>query len=152
MSIANLRLYWRRGWSALFAVILFNTAWGIVAWLAKAVLPEVAWVRWVVFITLFVLIGPVIAWAVIQFVFPGAQPLPTVHPAVAATYSDEGAAYVAVAALGECGIRAVVSTGLVGQLSGLPAPAGNVEVLVPQRQLEAAQLVLAKRPGGASAT
>jgi hypothetical protein len=145
MNANTLRVNWRRGWSALFAIFLFNTAYWLIGRLANAVLPEIAWVRWAFSIVALVAVGPIVAWAVIQFVFPGAQPLPTLRSAVAGTFSDEGSAYVAVAALGERGIRAVVSTGLVGQLSGLPAPSGNVQVLVPQRQLEAAQLVLSKR-------
>src|SRR6185295_15355303 len=136
MNAATLRLYWCRGWWALFAIFLFNCASWVFGNLANAVLPEITWVRVAASLVALVLIAPVVAWAAIQFVFPGAQPLPTLHSAVAGTFADEGSAYVAVAALGERGIRAVVSTGLVGQLSGLPAPSGNVKVLVPQRQLE----------------
>jgi hypothetical protein len=134
---------WRHGWNALFGVLLFNVGLGCLAWLARAVLPDIAWLRFAVGGVLFVAVAPVIAWWAIRFVFPNAEALPTMHAVEVASFSDEASAHAAVGALAQGGVQAVVSSGPVGPQSGLPVPLGGIRVLVAQAHATEARALLA---------
>ena len=116
MNKAKLALYWRHGWHVLFAYMLFSAPLYLAASLAKQFLPDIGWLRWAAFGVLVVFVAPVLAWAAIQFLFPGIQLTPILNYVAVAVFPDEHSAHIAVSAL-EAGVRAVVEA---GQSLGLP--------------------------------
>jgi len=86
---------------------------------------------------LFVLVGPVIAYACLQTCFPGARPMRAPWRRALAAFRDADVAHQTVGALRERGIRAQ----LAGR-SDLDDRPGGLEITVPRADFSAARDVL----------
>jgi hypothetical protein len=142
--MSGLATRWRQGWSALVLVVLVNLGLALLNFAAGTMLPASLSLRFAVGLAILVLAGPLLAWTASRWVFPDLQPAqPTTRPVAVAAFSDEASAYVAVSVLAARGIRAAVSSGEIGQQSGIPTPVGGLRVLVASSDRIAAEAALA---------
>jgi hypothetical protein len=146
MSVKHIMTYWRRGWSAVLVLLICKVGFMLVGFAVGKWVPDTGYWQLLVYVALLIIVAPVLAWAAVQFVFPGAHPLPALRTAPVATFSDEASAHIALSLLHQGGVRAIVTSGAVGLQAGLPLPAGGVQVVVSTRDwAQASELLRSAR-------